>query len=176
MTATSTTSPSARADSGPVRPSDGLARDAEGRLLIDTRGPRVAAAVTVTVLGTALVVGGPLGTVLLVWQWLVFGVAAVLGLRWSVYGNLFRAVKRRLDLGPPPAVEPEAGPRFAQACGFAVLSVAVAATVLGAPGVATGATVTVLALAALLAGFDVCIGCRLYGLLVRLPGPLGLRR
>ncbi len=159
-----------------TRPRDGLARDADGRLLIDTRGPRVAAAITVTVLATALAVGGTVGTALLVWQWLVLGVAAVLGLRWSVYGNLFRALKRRVALGPPPAVEPAAGPRFAQACGFAVMTVAVVATASGATTVATVATVTVLALAALLATFDICVGCLLYGLLVRVPGPLGLRR
>jgi hypothetical protein len=162
--------------SAPVRRADGLARDAEGGLLIDTRGPRVAAAITVTVLAVALTTGGAVRTVLVVWQWAVFGVSAVLGLRWSVYGNLFRAVKRRWDLGPPPSVEPEAGPRFAQACGFAVMTVAVAATLLGAGAVATTALVTVVTLAALLAAFDICIGCRLYGLLVRLPGPLGLRR
>ena len=159
-----------------LAPSDRLARDADGRLLIDTRGPRVAAAITVTVLATALAVGGPVRTALLVWQWGVFGISAVFGLRWSVYGNMFRAVKRRVDLGPPPAVEPEAGPRFAQACGFAVMTVAVVATLVGAEAVATAATAAVLALAALLAGLDVCVGCRLYGLLVRLPGPLGLRR
>ena len=164
------------ATTAPVHPDDGLARDPAGRFLIDTRGPRVAAAITVTVLATALAVGGALGTLLLVWQWLVFGVATVLGLRWSVYGNVFRAVKRRWDLGPPPAVEPEVGPRFAQACGFAVMTVALLAIAVGAGAVATAAVVTVLALAALLAAFDVCVGCRLYGLLARLPGPLGLRR
>ena len=164
------------ATSAPTRRADGLARDTDGRLLIDTRGPRVAAAITVTVLSAALAVGGGARTALLVWQWGVFGVAAVAGLRWSIYGTLFRAAKRRFDLGPPPAVEPEAGPRFAQACGFAVMSVAVVATALGAHGVAAAATAVVLALAALLAAFDVCVGCLLYGLLVRLPGPLGLRR
>ena len=160
----------------PTHRDDRPARDADGRLLIDTRGPRVAAAITVTVLAAALALGGPVGTALVVWQWGVFGVSAVLGLRWSVYGNLFRAAKRRWDLGPPPAVEPEAGPRFAQACGFAVMTVAVVATLLGVEVVATAAVATVLALAALLAAFDVCVGCRLYGLLVRVPGPLGLRR
>ena len=174
MTTAATSAPSRRA--ARVRRDDGLARDAAGRLLIDVRGPRVAAAITVTVLATALLVGGTVGTALVVWQWAVFGVSTVLGLRWSVYGTLFRLAKRRWDLGPPPAVEPEAGPRFAQACGFAVMTVAVAATFLGAGTVATVAVATVLALAALLAAFDVCVGCRLYGLLVRLPGPLGLRR
>ncbi len=166
----------ATAPAAPARPADGLARDAEGRLLIDTRGPRVSAAITVAVLGTALAVGGAVGTALLVWQWLTFGVAAAFGLRWSVYGNLFRAAKRRFDLGPAPAVEPEAGPRFAQACGFAVMTVAVVAALMGAGTVATVATATVLALATLLAAFDICVGCLLYGLLVRVPGPLGLRR
>ena len=164
------------AATAPARRDDGLARDAEGRLLIDTRGPRVAAAITVAVLTTALAVGGGVRTALIVWQWGVFGVSAVLGLRWSVYGNLFRAAKRRFDLGPPPAVEPEAGPRFAQACGFAVMTVALVATLVGAEVVAIAAVGTVLALAALLAAFDICVGCVLYGLLVRVPGPLGLRR
>lgn len=164
------------ATTAPSRRVDGLARDADGRLLIDTRGPRVAAAITVVVLTAALAAGGGVRTGLVVWQWGVFGVSAVLGLRWSVYGNVFRFVKRRLDLGPPPAVEPEAGPRFAQACGFAVMTVAVVATLAGAHGVATAAIVTVLALAALLAALDICVGCLLYGLLARVPGPLGLRR
>ncbi len=164
------------ATTAPARRRDRLARDADGRLLIDTRGPRVAAAITVTVLTAAIALGGPVGTALVVWQWGVFGISAVFGLRWSVYGNVFRAAKRRWDLGPPPAVEPEAGPRFAQACGFAVMTVAVVATLLGAEVVATAAVATVLALAALLAAFDVCVGCHLYGLLVRVPGPLGLRR
>lgn len=156
--------------------SDRFARDADGRLLIDTRGPRVAAAITVAVLGTALALDGTARTALLIWQWGVFGISAGLGLRFSVYGTLFRLAKRRFDLGPPPSVEPEAGPRFAQACGFAVMTIAVVAVVVGAATVATVAAVTVMVLAALLAALDICVGCLLYGLLARVPGPLGLRR
>ena len=92
-------------------------------MMIDVRGPRFGAAITSTVLAAALLVQGTVGTALVVWQWTMFAIAAVFGLRHSVYGNLFRALKRRFDLGPPPATEPEAGPRFAQACGLAVLSV-----------------------------------------------------
>ena len=145
-------------------------------LLIDVRGPRFGAAITSAVLATALLVQGGIGTALVVWQWAMFAIAAVFGLRFSVYGNLFRTLKRRLDLGPPPATEPEAGPRFAQACGLAVLTVALVALALGAPAVAWVAVGTVLALSLLLATVDVCIGCLLHGVIVRMPAPLGAAR
>ena len=165
-----------RTDSTTGRPSDGLAYDAAGRLLIDIRGPRFGAAITSVVLATAIVVQGGIGTTLVVWQWAMFAIAAVLGLKHSVYGNLFRAVKRRFDLGPPPATEPEAGPRFAQACGLAVLTVALVALALGATTVAWVAVGTVLTLSLLLASTNVCIGCLLYGVIARMPAPLGAAR
>jgi len=145
-------------------------------MMIDVRGPRFSAALTTVVLATALLVQGPIGTALVVWQWAMFAIAAVFGLRHSVYGNLFRSLKRRLDLGPPPATEPEAGPRFAQACGLAVLTVALVALAVGTPAVAWAAVGTVLALSFLLASLDVCIGCLLYGVIVRMPAPLGTVR
>jgi hypothetical protein len=154
-----------------------LAYDAAGRLLIDVRGPRFGAAITATVLGAALIVQGSVGTALVVWQWAMFAIATLFGLRHSVYGNLFRLVKRRFDLGPPPATEPEAGPRFAQACGLAVLSVALVALVLGAnAAVVWGAVGVVFALSLLLASTDICIGCLLYGVIARMPAPLGAAR
>ena len=145
-------------------------------LMIDVRGPRFGAAITSTVLATALLVQGSVGTALVVWQWTMFAIAAVFGLRHSVYGNLFRFLKRRFDLGPPPATEPEAGPRFAQACGLAVLTVALVAAALGASTVAWLAVGVVLALSLLLATTDICIGCLLYGVIVRMPAPLGAAR
>ena len=145
-------------------------------LMIDVRGPRFGAAITSTVLATALLVQGTVGTALVVWQWTMFAIAAVFGLRHSVYGNLFRLLKRRFDLGPPPATEPEAGPRFAQACGLAVLTVALVAAALGASTVAWLAVGVVLALSLLLATTDICIGCLLYGVIVRMPAPLGAAR
>lgn len=153
-----------------------LTYDTAGRLIIDVRGPRFGAAITATVLTTALLVQGTLGTALVVWQWAMFAIAAILGLRHSVYGNLFRFVKRRLDLGPPPATEPEAGPRFAQACGLVVLTIALVALVLGSSVVAWGAVAVVLALSLLLASTNVCIGCLLYGVIARMPAPLGAAR
>lgn len=153
-----------------------LTYDAAGRLIIDVRGPRFGAAISSAVLATALLVQGTLGTALVAWQWSMFAIAAVGGLRYSVYGNLFRAVKRRFDLGAPPATEPEAGPRFAQACGLAVLTVALVALASGASVVAYVAVGVVLALSLLLASTNVCIGCLLYGVIARLPAPLGAVR
>jgi hypothetical protein len=154
----------------------GLAYDAAGRLLIDVRGPRFGAVITSLVLATALLVQGGIGLALVAWQWTMFAIAAGAGLRYSVYGNLFRFVKRRLDLGPPPQTEPEAGPRFAQACGLAVLTVALAAFALDALVVAWTSVGVVLALSLLLASTNVCIGCLLYGVISRLPAPLGAAR
>ena len=139
-----------------------LVTDADGRLVIDVRGPRVGAAITSVVLGTALIVQGPVGTGLVAWQWLAFAIAAFAGLRWSPYGRLFRAAKRRFDLGPPPATEPEGPPRFAQLCGFAVASVGLVLFAVGASTAGWVAVGLVLALSLLLAATGLCIGCELY--------------
>jgi hypothetical protein len=159
-----------------TEPSAGLVYDAAGRLIIDVRGPRFGAAITSVVLASALLTQGRIGVALVVWQWTMFAIAAVAGLRYSVYGNLFRLIKRRFDLGPPPETEPEAGPRFAQACGLAVLTVALVALALDATLLAWGSVATVLALSLLLASTNVCIGCLLYGVISRLPAPLGAVR
>jgi hypothetical protein len=139
-----------------------LATDEHGRLLIDVRGPRFGAAITTAVLATALVLQGTAGVVLLTWQWLAFAIATVAGLAWSPYGNLFRWVKRRFDLGPPPATEPEGPPRFAQACGLAVASIGLLLLATGATTAGWIAVAVVLALSALLAITGICVGCELY--------------
>jgi hypothetical protein len=139
-----------------------LATNEQGGLIIDVRGPRFGAAITTVVLAVALVVQGPVGIALVAWQWLAFAISTVAGLAWSPYGNLFRFVKRRFDLGPPPETEPEGPPRFAQACGLAVATVALLAFALGATTVGWVAVGVVLALSALLALTGLCIGCELY--------------
>ena len=139
-----------------------LVTDDRGRLVVDVRGPRFGAAVTTVVLAAALVVQGPVGIGLVVWQWAVFAASAVAGLAWSPYGWVFRWLKRRVGLGPPPATEAEGPPRFAQACGLAVLSVALVLVALGAPPVGWVAVAVVLALSALLATTGLCVGCELY--------------
>lgn len=141
-----------------------LAHDDAGALLVDVRGPRVGAAITMTVLAVALVVQGPVGVALVAWQWVAFAISTVAGLAWSPYGTVFRFVKRRFDLGPPPATEPEGPPRFAQACGLAVTTIALVLFALGGTGSMAGwvAVGLVLALSALLALTGLCVGCELY--------------
>ena len=139
-----------------------LATDAQGRLLIDVRGPRFGAAITSVVLAVALVVQGPVGIGLVTWQWFVFAVSTFAGLRWSIYGTLFRWLKRRMQLGAPPATEFEGPPRFAQICGFAVLTVALVLFVAGATAAGWVAVGAVLALSALLTFTGICVGCELY--------------
>lgn len=141
-----------------------LARDEQGNLLIDVRGPRFGAAITTLVLAVALVVSGPIGVALVTWQWVAFAMSTFLGLAWSPYGNLFRFIKHRFDLGPPPETEPEAPPRFAQFCGFAVTTIAVIAfAVAGASSAVAWISVgVVLALSTLLATTGLCVGCELY--------------
>ena len=134
---------------------------AVGRV-VDVRGPRVGAGITTAVLATALVLQGPIGTALVAWQVLVFGLATVAGLRWSPYGALFRAAVRRFDLGPPTATEPEAAPRFAQACGLAVAGAGLVALLAGATTAGWVLVGVVLALSTLLATTGLCVGCELY--------------
>ena len=150
-----------------------LVTDTDGRLIIDVRGPRFGAAITSTVLGVALIVQGPVGIGLVAWQWLAFAIATFAGLAWSPYGRLFRWVKRRFDLGPPPATEPEGPPRFAQLCGFAVASVALVLFAVGATTAAWVAVGVVLALSLLLALTGLCIGCEIYLVGQRLGGRRG---
>lgn len=129
---------------------------------IDVRGPRFGAAITTVVLAAAIVVQGTVGTVLLAWQVLAFAIATFAGLRWSPYGNLFRAVKRRFDLGPPPETEPEGPPRFAQLCGLVFAGGGLVAVLAGAELLGWILVGIVLALSSLLAFTGLCVGCELY--------------
>lgn len=134
----------------------------DGHVLVDVRGPRFSASVTTLVLAVALVVQGPVGIALVVWQWLAFAVASIAGLTWSPYGRLFGWVKRRFELGAARATEPEGPPRFAQTCGLAVATVALIAFVAGAVTVGWAAVGVVLVLSMLLATTGICVGCELY--------------
>jgi hypothetical protein len=138
--------------------------------MIDVRGPRFAAGLTTVVLGTALVAQ-------LVWlvalQAAVFAVSSVAGLRWSPYGALFRLAGRLFDIGPPPEVEPEGPPRFAQTAGLGFTVAALVAFLFGAHVVGWVLVGVVLALAALLAATGICVGCELYVVGQRLRRPRG---
>jgi hypothetical protein len=126
---------------------------------IDVRGPRFSAAITFVVLSVAFLLRSE---VLLGFQVVVFAIAALAGLRWSPYGNVFRFLKRRLDLGAPPATEPEAGPRFSQLMGLLFTGGGLAAVLAGAAGLGWALVLVVVALSGLLAATGLCVGCEVY--------------
>ncbi|MFB8180877.1 DUF4395 domain-containing protein [Streptomyces sp. NPDC055966] len=130
---------------------------------VDPRGPRFAAALTTLVLLLVLVTGSG---VLLAAQGAVFALGAVLGLRWSPYGWLYRRLVRP-RLGPPQELEDERPPRFAQAVGLGFAVVGAAGYLSGATWLGIAASAAALAAAFLNAAFGYCLGCELYLLAVR---------
>jgi len=135
---------------------------------VDPRGPRFGAAVTTLVLAVALVlVGSPIGLVVLAWQTLVFALGTLVGLQAQPYGWLFRRVVRP-RLAPPTELEDARPPRFAQALGLVFALVALVASVAGADVVATVAIALAMLAAFLNAAFAFCLGCEMYLFLVRL--------
>lgn len=137
---------------------------------VDVRGPRFAAWITTGVLVLVLVAAAfsiPLATVLIGLQAVVFALGAFRGPRRSPYGWLYAtAVAPRL--GPPPETEPVAPLRFAQLVGL-IFAAAGFVGFLAGSGV-VGAVFTGFALFAafLNAAFGICLGCKLYPLVLRL--------
>jgi Zn-dependent protease len=126
--------------------------------MIDPRGHRFGAGVSAVALGLGFAAQQPLvvGLVLL-----SIGVSAAFGLRYSIYGVIWRRIVAMARLG---RVEPEHEypPRFAQVLGSIALTLALVAFGLGSPPLAWGLSLAVAALQTLLAVTGYCLGCRLY--------------
>lgn len=134
---------------------------------IDPRGPRFAALITTVVLAAVLITGSAW---LLAAQALVFAAGSVFGLRYSPYGLLYRRLVRP-RLGPPPELEPEAPPRFAQAVGLVFAVAGVAGYAAGVTWLGVAATAVALVAAFLNGVFGFCLGCEMYLLIRRIwPG------
>ena len=136
--------------------------------LIDPRGHRFGAAVSVAVLALGFVLDVPFVVPAI---GLALGVSAYLGTRYSILGRPWPFVRRAFRLGPPIELESEVPPRFAQALGtlglgLATLALAGGALTGAALATAVGWTLAgaVAALQLLLAATGYCLGCRLYGL------------
>ena len=126
-----------------------------GRTVVDVRGPRFGAAITTVVLGLILLtIPSPVSVALLVWQTLVFGLGAIVGLQAQPYGVLFRRVVRP-RIGEATEFEDAAPPRFAQTVGLVAL-------LLGVTVVAYVAVAFAFAAAFLNAAFAFCLGCEVY--------------
>ena len=89
------------------------------------------------------------------------GISAAFGLRYSIYGVVWRRLAKALAL---PKVEPEHEypPRFAQVLGSTALILALVAFALGATTIGWGLTLAVAGLQSVLALTGYCLGCRLY--------------
>jgi Domain of unknown function (DUF4395) len=125
---------------------------------IDPRGHRFGAGISAALLISAALTNMP---------WLValvlgsIGVSAAFGLRYSVYGAIWRRVVRLARLGPTEP-EHEYPPRFAQVLGSTALVVSLASFVIGLPLLGWAFALAVAALQSLLAVTGYCLGCRLY--------------
>jgi hypothetical protein len=126
--------------------------------MIDPRGHRFGAGVSAIV----LILGAVSGTTWLVALALLsIGTSAAFGLRYSVYGIMWRRIAAAASLGK---VEPEHEypPRFAQVLGSVALTLALIAFILGATTLGWVLTLGVATLQTVLAVTGYCLGCRLY--------------
>lgn len=126
--------------------------------MIDPRGHRFGAAVSALLLIGSFLLNAPIGVALAL---LSIGLSAAFGLRYSIYGIVWRRVATFLRL-PKAQPEHEYPPRFAQTLGSTALIVALVAFAAGAPVVGWGLALAVAGLQGLLALTGYCLGCRLY--------------
>jgi hypothetical protein len=126
--------------------------------LIDPRGHRFGAGASVVILACSYLLNAPIGVLLVL---VSIGISAALGMRWSIYGMIWRRLARAARLGPVE-LEHEYPPRFAQTLGSVALTLSLLAFVAGAPGLGWLFAGAVAALQTLLAVTGYCLGCRLY--------------
>ncbi|MBW3582640.1 MAG: DUF4395 domain-containing protein [Euryarchaeota archaeon] len=137
---------------------------------IDPRVPRFNQGVTALLLVVAFVADLPL---LVPVVGVVLGAGAFFGPKANLWGQLFtKGVRPLFRLGAPKKLKDPAPPRFAMTLGFVFLAAATAALYLlsGALGLwlGWGLALAVAALAGLAAATDICVGCEVYVLLLRL--------
>ncbi len=133
---------------------------------IDPRGPRFGALITMVMFAVVLVTGN---LWVLAVQTVVFACGALLGLRYSPYGLLYRWLVRP-RLGPPGELEAEAPPRFAQAIGLVIGVVGIIGYAAGLRPLGMTAAALGLIAAVLNGVFGLCLGCELY-LIIRRTWP-----
>lgn len=94
---------------------------------------------------------------------LALAVGSAFGTRNFVFGRPWPTLRRALGLGRPTRLEPELGPRFAQALGATFIGISLVLLALGLRPWAWGPAIAVAALQTVLATTGFCLGCRLYG-------------
>jgi hypothetical protein len=126
--------------------------------MIDPRGHRFGAGVSAVMLIAATAFGLPWVVALVLAS---IGVSAAFGLRYSIYGAIWRRIVLIARLGPAEP-EHEYPPRFAQVLGSVALVLSLVAFLAGATVVGWVFALAVAALQTLLAVTGYCLGCRLY--------------
>jgi hypothetical protein len=144
------------ANTGPQSPS---AATDEGRM-IDPRGHRFGAAMSVAILALGFALDLPLLTA--VFLAAALGVSAAFGTRYSILGRPWAYVRKALRIAPPKELEHEYPPRFAQALGFAGFTVAAVLFLVGFTTVGWIVAAAVGTLQTVLAVSGYCLGCRMY--------------
>jgi hypothetical protein len=131
--------------------------------IIDARGPRFGATITTIVLATALATNN---VWVIVAQGIVFAIGAIKGPQFTPYAFIYKSlVKPRLktefvgeDVRPP---------QFAQTVGLLFAFAAIGGSLFGINAIFTVAIAFALGAAFLNAGFNFCLGCEIYLLLLR---------
>jgi hypothetical protein len=135
--------------------------------VIDSRGPRLSAAITTAVLATALATNN---LWVVIAQAIVFAIGAFRGPQFTPYALIFKTiVKPRLKSAV--ITEDVRPPQFAQSVGLIFALVAIAGSITGISGLFVVAVSFALAAAFLNAAFNYCLGCEMYVVLLRLRKP-----
>ena len=132
--------------------------------LIDVRGPRFSATLTVIVLAIALATQN---VWVLAFQALVFAIGAIRGPQFTPYAFIFkRIIKPRLR--GEVVTEDSRPPQFAQSVGFIFALVGLLGAAIGSVAVFSVAVGFALAAAFLNSVFNYCLGCEMYLLVLRI--------
>ena len=136
--------------------------------MIDPRGHRFGAGLSAALLIASFVTGFVPGVALALAS---IGISAAFGLRWSIYGMIWRRIVAVLHLGKTEP-EHEYPPRFAQTLGSVALILALIAFGVGATTLGWVLALAVAGLQSLLGITGYCLGCRLYFLRWWVPAAL----
>jgi hypothetical protein len=129
--------------------------------LIDPRAQRLGAGLSAITLAVAIVLNMPIVAALV---GLALAVSALFGSQYFVFSRPWPRLRRTLRLAPAKDLEPELGPRFAQALGAVVVAVGVGLLAAGVGPWGWLPVAAVIGLQTLLAVTGYCLGCKLYGL------------
>jgi hypothetical protein len=126
--------------------------------MIDPRGHRFGAGLSALILIASFATGFVPGVALALAS---IGISAAFGLRWSIYGMIWRRIVAVAGLGKTEP-EHEYPPRFAQTLGSVVLIASLVAFVIGATTAGWVLALAVAGLQSVLGLTGYCLGCRMY--------------